>query len=90
VTILAAVFLIAGVGLVGLGQRLASMHPTAPQVLGGGVVMFFGGIALISFRSGDRTPVVILATVGLLLFAFGVAALRGLMRPGSADRRAER
>ena len=80
-TVLAAAFVIAGLGLVGLGPRRASSHP--------GVVLILGGIALASFRPGDRTAVVILATVGLMLLGFGVAAFRGRMRPGSADRRRE-
>ena len=75
-TLLAALLVLGGVGLVGVGQRRAATDWWAPQVLGIGVVLFFGGVALASFRSGDRAPVVILGTVGVLVLGFMAAALR--------------
>lgn len=75
-TVVALTCLVAGVGVIGLGQRVASSHPAGPQILGTGVALFFGGVALISFRSGDRAPVVILGTMAALLAVFAVVALR--------------
>ncbi|MGI9647730.1 MAG: hypothetical protein ACR2OI_04350 [Acidimicrobiia bacterium] len=76
VTVLALICLVAGVGVIGVGQRVAPSHPAGPQILGAGVVLFFGGVALISFRSGDRAPVMILGTMAILLVVFSVVAFR--------------
>jgi hypothetical protein len=82
-TVLAALFVVAGAALIGLGQRMAGSQEIAPQVLGAGVVLLFGGVALASFRSGDRAPVVIIGAVTILVVGFGVGALRRRRRPGS-------
>ena len=76
ITTIAFLCLVAGVGAIGAGQRAAASHPAAPQILGSGVVLFFGGVALVSFRSGDRAPVVILGTMAVLLAVFAVVAVR--------------
>lgn len=76
VTIIAAFCVVAGVGVVGVGQRVASSHPAGPQVLGVGVVLFFGGVALASFRAGDRLPWIILGTMAVLLAVFAVVGVR--------------
>jgi hypothetical protein len=76
ITIIAIGCLAAGVGVIGLGQRVASTHPAGPQILGAGVVLAFGGVALFSFRSGDRAPVVILGAMAALMAAFAAVGFR--------------
>jgi len=76
VTIVAVICIVGGVGVVGVGQRVASSHPAGPQILGSGVVLFFGGVALVSFRGGDRLPWIIMGAMGMLLTAFAVVTFR--------------
>ncbi len=73
---LAVALVIVGAGLVGLGQRAAGSGESAPGVLGVGVVWFLGGVALASFRSGDRVPVFVVAAILLLTLGMVAAALR--------------
>jgi hypothetical protein len=89
-TVLAALFVVAGAGLIAVGQRIAQSQEIAPQVLGTGVTLFFGGVALASFRSGDRAPVFIIASVAVLVGGFGVAAFRRRRKGGPTDRRERR
>ncbi len=72
----AVLFMIVGAGFIGLGQRTAASREDVAQILGIGVVLFFGGVALVSFRLGDRAPVVIISAMAILVLSFVVTALR--------------
>lgn len=76
VTVTAVTLVVAGAALIGLGQHRAATLDAAPQVMGVGVVLFFGGIALVSFRSGDRMPWVVLGGTSALVAGFALAAVR--------------
>ncbi|MBT8203598.1 MAG: hypothetical protein KJO17_09600 [Acidimicrobiia bacterium] len=74
VALLGSVLILLGAVTVGAGQRRAR-HPLGPEVIGAGVVLVFGGVALVSFRTGDRVPWLILGAIGVLLAGLGVSAL---------------
>lgn len=74
VALLGSLLILLGVATLGYGQRRAR-HPLGPEVIGAGVVLVFGGVALLSFQSGDRAPWLILGAIGLLLAGLGLSAL---------------